>query len=156
MIPKIHLPSKLSDIYPETHTIAPQIRSTQDVSSTLVYLWHAHAWRGNRAISNMKMTLTKNAHDPMKVARVDAYSIPGALMANPSAPQRVKPIAPIRFQKPICHPRVFNAGLYHFFCVSSMNNQLEMMNPEPPTTCLDLISIEDMNVFIRKAHTYLR
>ena len=87
----------------------------------------------------MTIALTKNAHDPIKVARVEAYSTPGALMPNPSAPQSVKPRAPIQFQNPICQPSVFIAGKYHFSCVSSMNSQLEMMNPEPPMTYIGML-----------------
>lgn len=70
----------------------------------------------------------------MKVDHVRAISYTSLLEAKPKAPQNVKPSAPMRFQKPICHPRTVGAGTYHFDCVSSMKSQLEMMKPVPPTT----------------------
>lgn len=54
--------------------------------------------------------------------------------AKPSAPQRVKPSAPMRFQRPMCHPRVLGEGVCQFDCVSSMKSHEEIMKPVPPTT----------------------
>lgn len=70
----------------------------------------------------------------MKVDHVRASSHTSLFEAKPNAPQRVNPRAPTRFQKPICQPSTVGAGKYHLFWVSSMNSQLEMMKPVPPTT----------------------
>lgn len=77
---------------------------------------------------------TKNAHEPMKVDKSEAYAAASSRLAKPSAPHTVKPSAPIRFQNPMCQPRTLGAGVYHVVCVSSMNNQLDTMKPTPPTT----------------------
>jgi hypothetical protein len=36
----------------------------------------------------------------------------------------VKPIPPMRFQAPMCQPRMLGAGMYHFGCVSIVNRRL--------------------------------
>lgn len=80
------------------------------------------------------MTLPiRKAQLPQKVARLASYCAPLLPYAGPSAPQIVKPNAPARFQKPICHPSTPNAGRYHALCVSSMNSVPETMKPVPPT-----------------------
>lgn len=69
------------------------------------------------------------------------------LLAKPRAPHRVKPMAPIRFQKPMCQPRVVSAGVYQFGCVSSMKRRPETMKPVPPTAWRTLgVSIEDLGI----------
>lgn len=70
----------------------------------------------------------------MKVDHSEAISQADLLEANPSAPHSVNPMAPIRFQKPMCQPSTVGAGVYQLFWVSSMKSQLEMMKPVPPTT----------------------
>lgn len=70
----------------------------------------------------------------MKVDHVRATSQASLLLAKPKAPHKVKPIAPIRFQKPMCQPRVVSEGVYQFGCVSIMKRREEMMKPRPPTT----------------------
>lgn len=78
---------------------------------------------------------TRKAHDPMKVDHSEASSQAcDEPLAKPSAPQRVKPSAPIRFQSPMCHPRVLGAGVCQFGCVSSMKSHEEIMKPVPPMT----------------------
>lgn len=81
------------------------------------------------------LILTRKAQDPMKVAHVSAVAQASLLEAKPSAPQRVKPSAPMKFQKPMCHPSTLRAGTYHLRWVSSMKSRPETMKPEPPTTC---------------------
>lgn len=83
----------------------------------------------------MRSTLTKKAHDPIKVDKVEAYWIASLVPPNPTAPHAVKPRAPIKFQKPMCQPSTFGAGSHHFFCVSSMKSRLDTMKPVPPITC---------------------
>lgn len=78
---------------------------------------------------------TKKAHDPMKVDHSEAVSHASEEpLAKPSAPQRVNPRAPMRFQSPMCQPSVFGAGVYQFGWVSSMKSQEEIMKPVPPMT----------------------
>ena len=78
---------------------------------------------------------TRKAHDPMKVDHSEAVS--QALeepLAKPSAPQRVKPTAPIRFQRPMCQPSVLGEGVCQSGWVSSMKSHEEVMKPVPPMT----------------------
>lgn len=71
----------------------------------------------------------------MKVDHSDAVSQAcDEPLAKPSAPQRVNPSAPMRFQNPMCHPSVLGAGVCQFGCVSSMKSHEEIMKPVPPTT----------------------
>lgn len=88
-----------------------------------------------RRMQEYEVARTKKAQEPMNVAQVSAISQAELVEAKPSAPQRVKPRAPTRFQKPICQPNCLGAGMYHLDWVSSMKSQLEMMKPVPPTTC---------------------
>lgn len=84
----------------------------------------------------MDCVRTRKAHDPMKVDHSEAVS--QALdepLAKPSAPQRVKPSAPMRFQSPMCQPRVLGEGVCQFGWVSSMKRYEEIMKPVPPITC---------------------
>lgn len=78
---------------------------------------------------------TRKAHDPMKVDHSEAVSQAcEEPLAKPSAPQRVNPSAPMRFQSPMCHPRVLGDGVCQFGWVSSMKSQEEIMKPVPPMT----------------------
>ena len=77
----------------------------------------------------------RKAHDPMKVDHSEAASQPrDEPLTKPSAPQSVKPTAPIRFQSQMCHPNVVGDGVCQFGCVSSMKSHEEIMKPVPPTT----------------------
>lgn len=62
---------------------------------------------------------TKKDHEPIKVANVEANATPGWLIAKPRAPHRVKPMAPMRFQKPTCQPRTVRLGIYYSFSSSA-------------------------------------
>lgn len=78
---------------------------------------------------------TRKAQEPMKVDHSEAVSQAcDEPLAKPSAPQRVKPRAPMRFQRPMCQPSVLGAGVYQFGWVSSMKSQEEIMKPVPPMT----------------------
>jgi hypothetical protein len=88
--------------------------------------------------------------NPQDIPRLASYRAPLFPLANPRAPQSVKPIpcgpvsqrpsnyyreqTPIRFQTAMCQPSTFGAGVYQFFCVSSMNSVPETMKPVPPMT----------------------
>lgn len=82
----------------------------------------------------------------MKVDHVRATSQASELLAKPRAPHRVKPMAPMRFQKPRCHPRVVSEGVYQFGWVSTMKRKEETMKPRPPTTWIRCVSIESPGV----------
>lgn len=78
---------------------------------------------------------TRKAQDPMKVDHSEAVSHAcEEPLAKPSAPQRVNPSAPMRFQRPMCQPSVFGEGVCQFGWVSSMKSQEEIMKPVPPMT----------------------
>lgn len=88
-----------------------------------------------RGASSLCVKRTRKAHEPMKVDHSEAASQAGEdPLAKPSAPQRVKPSAPMRFQSPMCQPSVLGEGVCQFGCVSSMKSHEEIMKPVPPTT----------------------
>lgn len=71
----------------------------------------------------------------LTVANPPSYTVPPlSVPANPSAPQSINPVPPIRFQNPMCQPKDPKAGLYHADWVSSIIRMEETMKPVPPRT----------------------
>lgn len=105
-----------------------------------------------RGASSLCVKRTRKAHEPMKVDHSEAASQAGEEpLAKPSAPQRVKPMAPMRFHSPMCHPSVAGEGVYQFGCVSSMKSHEEIMKPVPPTT-LGGWCVVSVGVFLSGGH----
>jgi hypothetical protein len=122
---EIHRPKP--GVCPKTRTIAQLSQSERGASD------------GQPRCASLKSShvqdRTKKAHDPIKVDSPEPYASAAELCEpNPRAGQTVKPMPPIRFQKPMCHPSILGAGLYLFGSVSLSSRESIFKSASPLTS----------------------